>query len=122
MNSDRIETNNSYQFQPIDQDFPSNSTTSPSINSSHSIQRPIPISHHPPPRPMSTIECSKKHSAKRNSTIYIDTTIRSAGFPRSMTSDHLASHPPSNRLYYYPSVQDVLNALNQRSFEKESFV
>lgn len=79
------------------------------MNTSHPIQRPIPVSH----RPNST------NPNKRNST------IRSSGLPRSITSDHLASHPippPSSRLFTYPSVQDVLNALNQRSFEKESYV
>lgn len=107
---------NSYQFQPINQDYSSNLTSS-QINNSHLIQRPVPISNN---------ERSKKSSqysfqAKRNSTVNIDTTIRSYGLPRSMTSEHLANNTP-NRLYYYPSVQDVLDALNRRSFDKESYV
>ena len=83
---------NSYQFQPI---------SPPPMNTSH----PIPVSHRP----------NSINPNKRNST------IRSSGFPRSITSDHLST-PPSTRLFTYPSVQDVLNALNQRSFEKESYV
>jgi hypothetical protein len=42
-----------------------------------------------------------------------------------MTSDQIGINQNSthnNKLYYYPSVQDVLDALNRRSFDKESFV
>jgi hypothetical protein len=102
-----------YQFQPIDCDFSSNSTSS-QINNSHLIQRPIPISN-PKKSPQYVLQ------TKRNSTANIDTTIRSSGIPRSVTSDHIASNT-TNRLYYYPSIQDVLDALNRRSFDKESFV
>jgi hypothetical protein len=107
---------NAYQFQPIDQGCSSNLTSS-QINNSHSIQRPVPISNS---QTNTNIERPKKQ-AKRNSIVNIDSTIRSYGIPRSVTSDHLANHP-TNRLYYCPSVQDVLDALNRRSFDKESFV
>ncbi len=96
---------NAYQFQPINQDCSSNSNST-QVNNSHLIQRPIPISN---------------YQIKRNSTMNIDSTIRSYGLSRSITSDQLANHS-TNRLYYYPSVQDVLDALNRRSFDKESFV
>ena len=101
------ENTSTYQFQPIDR-----SCSSSQINNSHLIQRPVPISSTPK---------TTSQQYKRNSTINIDTTIRSYGLPRSVTSDHLSNNRP-NRLYYYPSVQDVLDALNHRSFEKESFV
>jgi hypothetical protein len=110
----------SYQFQPIDHDFSSNSTSS-QTNNSHLIQHPIPISN-------TGIERPKKQpqyvlQTKRNSTVNIDSTIRSYGLSRSITSDHLANNNnTTNRLYYYPSVQDVLDALNRRSFDKESYV
>jgi len=114
----------SYQFQPIDHDFSSNSTLS-QINNSHSIQRPIPISNYQSntviERPKKPPQQQYNFHTKRNSTVNLDTTIRSYALPRSMTSEHLANNPP-NRLYYYPSVQDVLDALNRRSFDKESFV
>jgi len=97
----------SYQFQPIDQDFSSNSRLS-QLNNSHLIQRPEkPLQY--------------SLQAKRNSIVNIDPTIRSYGLPRSVTSDQLANNIPQ-RLYYCPSVQDVLDALNRRSFDKESFV
>ena len=111
------ENTKTYQFQPIEQD-----SISSQSNTSHSIQRPIPVSNYP--INSSTIERPKKpytFHAKRNSTMNIDSSIRSYGLTRSITSDHLATNPP-NRLYYYPSVQDVLDALNRRSFDKESFV
>jgi hypothetical protein len=114
-NNNRIlyENSSSYQFQPIDQDFSSNSTFS-QLNNSHLIQRPIPIE-----RPKKPSQYALQ--AKRNSTVNLDTTIRSYGLPRSMTSDQLANNTPQ-RLYYYPSVQDVLDALNRLSFDKESYV
>ena len=96
-----------YQFQPIEQD-----SISSQSNTSHSIQRPVPIERAKKPYTFQT---------KRNSTMNIDSSVRSYGLPRSLTSDHLANNS-SNRLYYYPSVQDVLDALNRRSFDKESFV
>lgn len=107
MNSNNHHTPNSYQFQPIDQDYSSNKTSP-----QNSIQRPIPVLNKSSPYVL---------QGKRNSTINIDTTIRSYGLPRSMTSEHLANNT-SNRLYHYPSVQDVLDALNRRSFDKESYV
>jgi len=96
-------TMNTNQFQPIDHEY-----HPMKINNSHSIHRPIPISH----------------STKYNfSTFNLDTTVRScSNFPRSATSDQLANHSTNKRLYYYPSVQDVLDALNRSSFDKESFV
>lgn len=136
---------NDYQFEPIDQDFPSidmgtmpsSTITAPHhLNNGYSIRRPMPITnYHSNP----TMERSKKYrqqnyvlTTKRNSTINasdIDSTARSYTLPRSMTSDQIASNCQStstgttnNRLYYYPSVQDVLDALNRRSFDKESFV
>ena len=97
-----------YQFQPIDQDCSTNSTSSQK-NPSHLIQRPVPIQ-------------TNANTKKRNSTADINAPIRSyGGLPRSVTSDQLVNHT-TNRLYYYPSVQDVLDALNRRSFDKESFV
>ncbi len=99
---------NAYQFQPIDQDCSSNSTPSQGNPTSHLIQRPVPVQ-------------TNTNTKKRNSTVDINATIRSCGLPRSITSDRLVTHT-TNRLYYYPSVQDVLDALNRRSFDKESFV
>ena len=112
--------NKNYHFQPIDQDFSSISAAS----SSNLIQRPIPISNY---RSNTSLQ---QHTlqTKRNSTVNInssdiDTTIRSYVIPRSITTDQIAiTNNATNRLYYYPSVQDVLDALNRRSFDKESFV
>jgi hypothetical protein len=132
---------NDYQFEPIDHDFPSiDIGTIPSSaistphqgNHVHVIKRPIPVNnYHSNP----VIERPKKYhqqqyvlTTKRNSTINqsdIDSTSRSYTLPRSMTSDQITNNNNSthnNRLYYYPSVQDVLDALNRRSFDKESFV
>lgn len=138
---------NDYQFEPIDQDFPSidmgtmpsSAITTPHQNTNgYLIKRPMPITnYHSNP----TIERPKKYrqqnyvlTTKRNSTINasdIDSTARSYTLPRSMTTDQIGSNYQSmsattttthNRLYYYPSVQDVLDALNRRSFDKESFV
>ena len=137
---------NDYQFEPIDQDFPSIDmgtmpssaiTTPHQTSSGYLIKRPMPItSYHSNP----IIERPKKYrqqnyvlTTKRNSTINasdIDPTARSYTLPRSMTTDQIGSNCQSttatttthNRLYYYPSVQDVLDALNRRSFDKESFV
>jgi hypothetical protein len=138
---------NDYQFEPIDHDFPSievepipSSTVSMlnRPNSANLIQRPVPVSTH---HSNTVIERPKKYhqqqyvlTTKRNSTMAMnpsdmDCATHSYGLPRSMTSDQLGTVPNStnrsnisNRLYYYPSVQDVLDALNRRSFDKESFV
>ncbi|UJR21021.1 hypothetical protein I4U23_024121 [Adineta vaga] len=117
-NPGSILQNKNYHFEPIDHEI-----TTP-INNSHSIQRPIPI-HNLHSNTMN--ERSKKSQTKRNSTINInpieiDSTIRSFALPRSVTSDQIAKNSTTNRLYYYPSVQDVLDALNRRAFDKESFV
>ncbi len=133
---------NDYQFEPIDHDFPSlDISTMPSsaittphqANKAHLIKRPVPITNY---HSNSIIERPRKYqqqqqyvlTTKRNSTINtsdIDSTTRSYTLPRSMTSDQIGNKQNStnhNRLYYYPSVQDVLDALNRRSFDKESFV
>jgi hypothetical protein len=131
---------NDYQFEPIDHDFPSidigtmpssAKTTPHQITNAHLLKRPVPrTNYHSNP----IIERPKKYqqqyvlTTKRNSTINssdIDSTTRSYTLPRSMTSDQIGINQNStntNRLYYYPSVQDVLDALNRRSFDKESFV
>jgi hypothetical protein len=132
---------NDYQFEPIDHDFPSidiGTMPSSAITTPHQttngylVKRPVPITnYHSNP----IIERPKKYqqqpyvlTTKRNSTINssdIDSTTRSYTLPRSMTSDQIGPIQHSttnNRLYYYPSVQDVLDALNRRSFDKESFV
>jgi hypothetical protein len=132
---------NDYQFEPIDHDFPSlDISTMPSsaistphqTNHAHLIKRPVPLNNH---HSNSIVERPQKYhqqqyvlTTKRNSTINasdIDTTTRSYTLPRSMTTDQLGNNNNlmhNNRLYYYPSVQDVLDALNRRSFDKESFV
>src|SRR4051812_27981256 len=69
---------NSYEFQPINQDYSSNLTSS-QINNAHLIQRPVPISNTERPKKSSQYS----FHAKRNSTVNIDTTIRSYGLPRS---------------------------------------
>lgn len=123
-NASTILHNKNYHFQPIDQDFSSISTVSSTSNHSNLIQRPIPISNH---RSNTSLQ---QHTlqTKRNSTVNInssdiDTTIRSYVIPRSITTDQIAiTNSATNRLYYFPSVQDVLDALNRRSFDKESFV
>ncbi|CAF1040519.1 unnamed protein product [Rotaria sp. Silwood1] len=136
---------NDYQFEPIDHDFPSiEISTIPSSaistpyqpNIGHSIKRPVPINnYHSNP----VIERPKKYhqqqyvlTTKRNSAINpsdIDSTARSYTLTRSLTTDQIGNTNNStnrstnnNRLYYYPSVQDVLDALNRRAFDKESFV
>lgn len=134
---------NDYQFEPIDHDFPSidmgtmpssAKTTPYQTTDLNLLKRPIPATnYHSNP----IIECPKRYhqqshqyvlSTKRNSTINssdIDSTTRSYTLPRSMTTDQIGPTQTSsttNRLYYYPSVQDVLDALNRRSFDKESFV
>jgi hypothetical protein len=131
---------NDYQFEPIDHDFPSiDISTMPSsaktiphpTGNTYLMKRPVPrTNHHSNP----VIERPKKYhqqyvlTTKRNSTINssdIDSTTRSYTLPRSMTSDQIGINQNSthnNKLYYYPSVQDVLDALNRRSFDKESFV
>lgn len=138
---------NDYQFEPIDHDFPSldigtmpssAKTTPHQITNAQLLKRPVPrTNYHSNP----IIERPKKYqqqqqqqhqqyvlTTKRNSTINpsdIDSTTRSYTLPRSMTSDQIGANLNSttnNRLYYYPSVQDVLDALNRRSFDKESFV
>ncbi|CAF4180815.1 unnamed protein product, partial [Rotaria sp. Silwood2] len=136
---------NDYQFEPIDHDFPSiDVSTIPSsaistpyqANNPHSIKRPVPINNY---YSNPVIERPKKYhqqqyilTTKRNSTINpsdIDSTARSYTLTRSLTTDQIGNTNNStnrstnnNRLYYYPSVQDVLDALNRRSFDKESFV
>lgn len=140
---------NDYQFEPIDHDFPSIEVgTLPSSaitvphhhpDSTHSVKRPVPLNN---VHSSTVIERPKKYhqpqyvlSTKRNSTAGIhpvemsDSVTTSFNLPRSMTSDQLGANSTSNnrtttnnRLYYYPSVQDVLDALNRRSFDKESFV
>jgi hypothetical protein len=136
---------NDYQFEPIDHDFPSidigtmpsSAITTPyQTNNPQLIKRPVPMTnYHSNP----IIERPKKYhqqqyvlTTKRNSTINtsdMDSTTRSYTLPRSITSDQIRNTNNStnrtsthNRLYYYPSVQDVLDALNRRSFDKESFV
>jgi len=141
---------NDYQFEPIDHDFPSiDISTMPSSAKTtpyqttdlHLLKRPIPVANY---HSNSIIERSQKKyhnyhspqqqthqyvlSTKRNSSIHpsdIDSTSRSYTLPRSITTDQIGSNQQTtttNRLYYYPSVQDVLDALNRRSFDKESFV
>lgn len=110
--------NDNYHFEPIDHDLTSTSTN-------HFIQRPVPICN-----AQSKNFTSYGLSAKRNSTTNIDVNNRSCQLARSVTSDHLATNTKYqnknqakvNRLQYWPSVQDVLDALEQRSYEKESFV
>ena len=139
--------NNDYHFEPIDHDFPSIEVgTMPSSaisapnhpDGNHLIQRPVPINSQ---FSTTVIERPKKYlqqqyiiTTKRNSTVGInpsdtDSTTQSYTLPRSMTSDQIGMNQHSNnrsttnnRLYYYPSVQDVLDALNRRAFDKESFV
>jgi hypothetical protein len=135
--------NNDYQFEPIDHDFPSiDIGTMPSsaitiphqTTNAHLVKRPIPKTNY---HSNSIIERPKKYhqqqyvlTTKRNSTVNssdMDSTTRSYTLPRSITSDQISTNQHStnnnnNRLYYYPSVQDVLDALNRRSFDKESFV
>ena len=115
-NASAILHNKKYHFEPIDRDFSlSPASSSSQSNTSSIIQRPIPISN---------TQQQYVLQPKRNSTINIDSTIRSYALPRSMTSDQLTNNNnnTTNRLYYYPSVQDVLDALNRRSFDKESYV
>ncbi|CAF1461465.1 unnamed protein product [Adineta steineri] len=130
-NATTILHNKNYYFEPIDHASTSNST-SIQINNSQIIQRPVPImNHHHHHHSDKVNEQPKKHQympqTKRNSTIdmnpsNIDSTIRSHALSRSVTTDRLARNTTTNKLYYYPSVQDVLDALNRRSFDKESFV
>lgn len=138
---------NDYHFEPIDHDFPSIEVgTVPSSAMSapnqpecaNVVQRPVPINNR---LSNTVIERPKKYNqqpyiinTKRNSTVGInptdsDSTTQSYTLPRSITSDQIANNQTTsnrsttnNRLYYYPSVQDVLDALNRRSFDKESFV
>jgi len=102
-----------YHFEPIDHDFSSTSTLT-QTNNSHLIQRPIPLANYP------IIERPNKQQyvsqTKRN------LNIQSYALPRSMTSGHLGNNHTTNKFCYYPSVQDVLDALNRSSFDKESFV
>jgi hypothetical protein len=125
-NASTLLHNKNYHFQPINQGFPSNSAISSQTNHSNLIQRPIPISTY---RSNASIQQQQYTlQTKTNSTVNIntsdiDTTIRSYVLPRSITTDQIAINTnTTNRLYYYPSVQDVLDALNRRSFDKESFV
>lgn len=135
---------NDYQFEPIDHDFPSidigtmpsSAKTTPYQTSDlHLLKRPVPVTnYHSNPiieRPKKSPQQSHQYvlSTKRNSTVHssdFDSTSRSYTLPRSMTTDQIgptqSSSTTTNRLYYYPSVQDVLDALNRRSFDKESFV
>ncbi|CAF4651421.1 unnamed protein product [Rotaria sp. Silwood1] len=129
-NTSTILHNKNYYFEPIDRDFSTNLTTS-QTNHSHSIQRPVPISNY---QLNTVMERSQQYQqsyslqTKTNSTMNInpsniDLTIRSYGLPRSITTDQFSNNKNSkNRSYYYPSVQDVLDALNQDSNFKESFV
>ncbi|CAF3385266.1 unnamed protein product [Rotaria sp. Silwood1] len=129
-NTSTILHNKNYYFEPIDRDFSTNLTTS-QTNHSHSIQRPVPISNY---QLNTVMERSQQYQqsyslqTKTNSTMNInpsniDLTIRSYGLPRSITTDQFSNNKnPKNRSYYYPSVQDVLDALNQDSNFKESFV
>lgn len=138
---------NDYQFEPIDHDFPSievGTMPSSAISTPHRpssanlIKRPVAVNSH---HSNTVVERPKKYhqqpyvlSTKRNSTMAInpsemDSAGHSYGLPRSVTTDHLVMNhnatnrsTTNNRLYYYPSVQDVLDALNRRSFDKESFV
>ncbi|CAF1564560.1 unnamed protein product [Adineta ricciae] len=126
--------------------MPSSAISTPyQTTNPHAIKRPVPINnYHSNP----IIERPKKYhqqqyivTTKRNSTINpsdFESTTHSYTLPRSITSDQIASNGSnntnnnmnssnnrsahSNRLYYYPSVQDVLDALNRRAFDKESFV
>lgn len=118
-----IISHDQYQFEPIDQEV-----SSLIKSSNHSIQRPIPIHH----------SHSNVLPAKRNSTLDIqsssstttmnDPNNRTFPLSRSITTDQLASNHKNtshrtNRLYYCPSVQDVLDALERRAtFDKESMV
>ncbi|UJR28495.1 hypothetical protein I4U23_009733 [Adineta vaga] len=141
---------NDYQFEPIDHDFPSiDIGTMPSsaistpyqTNNPQMIKRPVPINnYHSNPiieRPKRYHQQQYVVTTKRNSTINpsdFDSTTHSYTLPRSVTSDQISStntqnmnnsnnrSAHNNRLYYYPSVQDVLDALNRRAFDKESFV
>jgi hypothetical protein len=117
---------NNYHFQPIDHDFSSISPLYPT-NNSQLIQRPIPMSNHHSNTVTERPKSQQQYvlQTKRNSTVNINSsdtnpTMRSYGLPRSITSDHLAN--TTNRSYHYPSVQDVLDALNRRSFDRESYV
>lgn len=120
-----------YHFEPIDHDFSSLSSTHQGHHS-HLIQRPVPIAS---THSNEVTERPKKPQtyrlpAKRNSTISINpmdlnSANRSFTLSRSVTSDQLANsqnHNRTHRLYYCPSVQDVLDALQRRAFDKESFV
>lgn len=118
-----IITHDQYQFEPIDQEI-----SSLTKSSNHFIQRPIPI-HHSQSNVMNE-RSSYVLPAKRNSTLNIQSTTtmndsnnRTFPLSRSITTDQLASnHHRTTRLYYYPSVQDVLDALERRAFDKESMV
>lgn len=104
--------NRNYYFEPIHRDSPTN-LPAMQAGHTHSVERPTPIGGKPP---------AKRNSTLNISTMEIDSTVRSFTLPRSVTSDQLAKSTTSNRLYYYPSVQDVLDALNRRAFDEESFV
>ena len=122
--------NDNYHFEPIDHDSSSSSTMDRPQTTTQFIERPVPICHSQSNGKLenTTNICAYNSLTKRNSTIPTDENNRSFQLPRSITSDQLSTtkhqshHSKINRLYCYPSVQDVLDALQQRSFEKESFV
>ncbi|CAF2404249.1 unnamed protein product [Rotaria sp. Silwood2] len=130
-NTSPILHNKNYYFEPIDRDFSTNLTTS-QTNHSHLIQRPVPISNFQLNTLMERSQQQQQQQyflqTKTNSTTNInssniDSTIRSYGLPRSVTTDQFSNNKTSKtRSYYYPSVQDVLDALNRESNFKESFV
>lgn len=130
-NTSTILHNKNYYFEPIDRDCSPSNSSSSQANYAHIIQRPVPISNY-------NLNNIDEHSqqqehedfskAKRNSTMSLkqpsmDSTIRPCALPRSVTTDQFAINKnQANRLYYYPSVQDVLDALNRHSNFKESIV
>ncbi|CAF5179218.1 unnamed protein product, partial [Rotaria magnacalcarata] len=113
--------------EPIDRDLSTNAAPPARMNQAHLIQRPVPISncnlnkiieHSHEQQQQQQQGFSQKN---RNTTMNFkpsptDSTMRSCALPRSITTDQFAiSKTQTNRLYYYPSVQDVLDALNRHS-------
>ena len=127
-NANNVLHNKDHHFESIDHDL-SPSLILSQTNDSNLVQHPVPRLNY---RSADTdVECSPPQhfvQAKRNSTINInpsntDSTIRSYALPRSITTDQFITNKnTSQQLYYYPSVQDVLDALNRRSNFKETFV
>ncbi|CAM2708404.1 unnamed protein product [Rotaria socialis] len=134
-NASTILSNKNFYFEPIDRDLSTNAAPPSQINQVHLIQRPVPISNY---NLNKIIEHSQEQQQqqqqqsfsqrKRNTTMNFkssptDSTMRSCALPRSITTDQFAiNKTQTNRLYYYPSVQDVLDALNRHSNFKESIV